>query len=647
MASRETRGRKKAKLNPAGEDAALAGLPSLDGPEIVLEREVLPEPERMHVTEPAPNVEEDIVDTATPPSLRRRAGKAAVNDNKPGASGQHAETSSDDVPVGPARKNNKGGVRKDQDGRKGRSGATGGGPGTRGRRADKGLPAPGYELPPRETPQRKTGRSRRSPPPAQVQGHDDGGLEEEDAPFMDAVVKVFCTHTEPNYSLPWQRKRQFSSNSSGFIIGGRRVLTNAHSVEHHTQVKVKKRGSDTKFLATVLAIGTECDIAMLTVEDDDFWEGVTPLEFGSLPRLQDSVTVVGYPIGGDTISVTSGVVSRIEVTSYAHGSSELLGVQIDAAINAGNSGGPAFNESGNCVGIAFQSLKNEDAENIGYVIPTPVINHFITDFERTGGYTGFPILGIEWQKMENPQLRKALGMTDHQKGVRVRRVEPTAPSAEQLQASDILLSFDGVDVANDGTVPFRRGERIAFSYLVSQRYTGETARLTILREGREHQVQVKLGSHNRLVPVHTGGKPPSYYIVAGLVFTPVSVPYLASEYGKNFEFDAPVKLLDKMMHVMADAPDQQVVVVSQVLVADINIGYEEIVNTQVLRFNGTRVNNLKHLAAMVEAATAPFLRFDLEYDQVMVLETAAAKAATPSILKTHRIPSARSEDLNA
>lgn len=79
-------------------------------------------------------------------------------------------------------------------------------------------------------------------------------------PSMDAVVKVFCVHTEPNFSLPWQRKRQYSSSSSGFVIGGRRVLTNAHSVEHYTQVKLKKRGSDTKYLATVLAIGTECDI---------------------------------------------------------------------------------------------------------------------------------------------------------------------------------------------------------------------------------------------------------------------------------------------------------------------------------------------------------------------------------------------------
>jgi len=62
--------------------------------------------------------------------------------------------------------------------------------------------------------------------------------------------------------------------------------------------------------------------------------------------------------------------------------------QIDAAINSGNSGGPAFNDKGKCVGIAFQSLKHEDAENIGYVIPTPVIKHFIEDYKKSGEYTG-------------------------------------------------------------------------------------------------------------------------------------------------------------------------------------------------------------------------------------------------------------------
>ncbi|PHT26163.1 Protease Do-like 9 [Capsicum baccatum] len=466
-------------------------------------------------------------------------------------------------------------------------------------------------------------------------------------PSMDAVVKVFCVHTEPNFSLPWQRKRQYSSSSSGFIIGGRRVLTNAHSVEHHTQVKLKKRGSDTKYLATVLSIGTECDIAMLTVNDDEFWEGVSPLEFGDLPALQDAVTVVGYPIGGYTISVTSGVVSRIEILSYVHVSTELLGLQIDAAINSGNSGGPAFNDKGKCVGIAFQSLKHEDAENIGYVIPTPVIMHFTQDYEKNGAYTGFPIIGIEWQKMENPDLRLSVGMTHNQKGVRIRRVEPTAPESNVLKPSDVILSFDGVDIANDGTVPFRHGERIGFSYLVSQKYTGDDARVKVLRKSKTLEFKIKLNAHKRLIPAHIRGKPPSYYIVAGFVFSAVSVPYLCSEYGKDYEFDAPVKLMDKLLHAMAQSIDEQLVVVSQVLVADINIGYEELVNTQVIAFNGKPVKNLKNLANMVEACKEEYLKFDLDYDQIVVLQTKNAKAATSDILAMHCIPSAMSDDLKA
>ncbi|KAJ8423032.1 hypothetical protein Cgig2_021924 [Carnegiea gigantea] len=525
------------------------------------------------------------------------------------------------------------------------------------------------------------------------------------APCMDSVVKVFCVHTEPNFSLPWQRKRQYSSSSSGFVIAGKRVLTNAHSVEYHTQVKLKKRGSDTKYLATVLAIGTECDIALLTVDDDEFWEGIIPVEFGNLPVLQDAVTVVGYPIGGDTISVTSGVVSRMEILSYVHGSTELLGLQIDAAINSGNSGGPAFSDKGKCVGIAFQSLKTEDVENIGYVIPTPVILHFITDYEKNGKYTGFPLLGVEWQKMENPDLRMSMGMGADQKGVRIRRVEPTSPESQVLKPSDVILSFDRVNIANDGTgecfihasIPLyplvgksnggcrvpgeagagptqyesygggrtlkrhnghRHGERIGFSYLVSQKYTGDSAVIKVLRKSKTLEFNITLGTHKRLIPAHLNGKRPSYYIVAGFVFTAVTVPYLRSEvswslhkmpslsgYGKDYEFDAPVKLLDKLLHAMVETADEQLVVVSQVLVSDINIGYEEIVNTQVLAFNNKPVKNLKSLVHMVESCQDDYLKFDLEYQQIVVLKTKTAKAATADILATHCIPSAMSDDL--
>ncbi|KAI9078720.1 hypothetical protein K1719_039307 [Acacia pycnantha] len=461
------------------------------------------------------------------------------------------------------------------------------------------------------------------------------------APSMDAVVKVFCVHTEPNFSLPWQRRKQYSSSSSGFIIEGRRVLTNAHSVEHHTQVKLKKRGSDTKYIATVLAIGTECDIALLTVTDDEFWEGVSPVEFGDLPTLQDAVTGLGYPIGGDTMSVTSGVVSRIEILSYAHDSTELLGVQVDAAINAGNSGGPAFSDKGKCVGIAFQSLNDGDAENIGYVIPTPIIFHFIRDYEKNEEYTGFPILGVEWQKMENPDLRLSMGMGPQQKGVRIRRIEPTAPEYHVLKSSDVILSFDGINIANDGTVPFRQGERICFSYLVSQKYTGDTTTVKVLRDSKILEYDINLATPKCLIPAHINGRLPSYYIVAGFVFAAISVPYLRSE------DDPPVSLLNKVYHAMAESVDEQLLVVSQVLVADINIGYEDIVNTQVLAFNGKPVKNLKSLVFMIESCDDEYMKFDLEHQQIVVLKTCSAKAATSDILTTHGIPSAMSDDLKA
>lgn len=153
MAGRETRGRKKAKLNPAGEDAALAGLPSLDAPEILLEPSLLPEPERLHVTEPAENPDE-IVDIGTPVPVRKRVGKEALNQEVPSTSEQPLDTSSDDVVVGkglgPAGKGAKGGLRKDQVGRTGRNAATGGGAaGTRSRRGDKGFggAAPGQSMP--------------------------------------------------------------------------------------------------------------------------------------------------------------------------------------------------------------------------------------------------------------------------------------------------------------------------------------------------------------------------------------------------------------------------------------------------------------------------------------------------------------------
>ncbi|CAN4093133.1 unnamed protein product [Withania somnifera] len=447
----------------------------------------------------------------------------------------------------------------------------------------------------------------------------------EDEAFLNAVVKVFCTHTAPDYSLPWQKQRQFASTGSAFMIGDGKLLTNAHCVEHGTQVKVKRRGDDTKYVAKVLARGVECDIALLTVENKDFWKGAEPLRFGHLPHLQDAVTVVGYPLGGDTISVTKGVVSRVEVTSYAHGSSD---------------GGPAFNDDGDCIGVAFQVFRSDEVENIGYVIPTTVVSHFLEDYERNGKYSGFPCLGVLLQKLENPALRACLRVPSNE-GVLVRKIEPTSDVSNVLKEGDVIVSFDGVRVGCEGTVPFRSSERIAFRYLISQKFTGDVAELGIIRAGELLKVQAVLKPRVHLVPYHIEGGQPSYLIVAGLVFTPLSEPLIEEE----CEDTIGLKLLTKARYSSAKFEGEQIVILSQVLANEVNIGYEDLSNEQILKLNGTRIRNIHHLAHLVDSCKDKYLVFEFEDNFLVVLEREAASSASSSILKDYGIPAERSSDL--
>lgn len=458
---------------------------------------------------------------------------------------------------------------------------------------------------------------------------------------LDSVVKIFTVSSSPNYFLPWQNKSQRESMGSGFVLHGRRIVTNAHVVADHTFVLVRKHGSPTKYRAEVEAIGHECDLALLSVENEEFWEGMNPLELGDIPFLQEAVAVVGYPQGGDNISVTKGVVSRVEPTQYVHGASQLMAIQIDAAINPGNSGGPAI-MGDKVAGVAFQNLAG--AENIGYIIPVPVIKHFISGVEERGKYVGFCSLGLSCQPTENAQLREHFKMHPAMTGVLISKINPLSNAHKLLKKDDIVLAFDGVPIANDGTVPFRNRERITFDHLVSMKKPGEEALIKVLRDGVELEFNIALHPLQPLVPVHQFDKLPSYYIFAGLLFIPLTQPYL-HEYGEDWYNSCPRRLCERALRELPEKPGQQLVILSQVLMDDINAGYERLSELQVKKVNGVEVENLKHLCSLVENCEEESLRFDLDDERVVVLNYQKAKLATTRILKRHRIPSAISTDL--
>lgn len=512
-------------------------------------------------------------------------------------------------------------------------------------------------------------------------------MEDEDAggalQGLDACCKVYALHNEPNWQQPWQRKSQNNSSASAFVVrnpasGERALITNTHAVEYASMVKVRARGADERYVATVDAIAPDADLALLSVHDSAFWdETLQPVELAGLPQLQSRILAVGFPIGGESLAITSGVVSRLDVVSYAHGGQQLLALQVDSAINAGASGAPAFDEGGKCRGVAFQSLKGDSVENVGYVIPSSVVQHFLEDVcFRKRSYAYYPVLGAQLQTMESPHLRTSKGMQQGQKGVLVQRIEPTLPVYQYLCKGDVLMSFNGTQIANDASIQFRNGERVHFSVLVSSMFDGDSADVEILRDGARKNLRVPLCRPKRLVPAHLNDQSPQYFVIASLVFTNLSAPYLRAVYGKDFELEGSVRLIDKLLHGMKHHEDEEVVVLSQVLGSNIALGYEGtkqtflvsilpgVVPDSSLRYkrfffvlvemsnliceevNGTRIRNVRQLAYTVDTCKDEYLRFDLEdYTQSIVLRTEDAREATNRVLEFHGIPADRSSNL--
>jgi S1-C subfamily serine protease len=158
-----------------------------------------------------------------------------------------------------------------------------------------------------------------------------------------SVVKIFCTSNRLNLSSPWERGTAGESSGSGIWLGGRRILTNEHLVDYATQLSVQPNDSAERIPAEVVFASPEMDLAIIEMDEVPFDDFEPPQFAEGLPNLRSKVQVYGFPEGGHSISVTEGIVSRIEYLPYSHGAFGLR-LQVDAAINPGNSGGPAYVE---------------------------------------------------------------------------------------------------------------------------------------------------------------------------------------------------------------------------------------------------------------------------------------------------------------
>jgi S1-C subfamily serine protease len=451
--------------------------------------------------------------------------------------------------------------------------------------------------------------------------------------IQNSLVRITVTEAEPDYKAPWNAGAIQRGVGAGFVIDGSRIMTNAHVVSNSRYLTVEREGDPNKYRATVLFVAHDCDLALITVSAPDFFKNMTPLKFGGIPELESTVSAYGYPIGGERMSVTAGIVSRIDFQLYTHSSiDQHLAIQISAQINPGNSGGPVM-QNGKVIGVAFQGYSGDVAQGVAYMVPTPVIRRFLKDIED-GHYNGYVDLAITYSKLQNPAQRKFLGLKDDDRGVLVTTVVAAGPCAKVLRQGDVLLAMDDHPIASDSNVELE-GARVEFPEVVERKFKGDKVKLNIWRDKQPMTVNVELNTvWPYAIQGHRYDVRPRYVVYGGLLFQPLNLDlidaYQPTDLRIRHFFDYFV-----LEQIYLEHPD--VIVLTNILPDPINTYLAAYRGGIVDEINGKKIRTLEELAKTFSETPDRFVVKMIGEGPPLVLDPKQVEAARERIKTRYNV----------
>jgi S1-C subfamily serine protease len=454
-----------------------------------------------------------------------------------------------------------------------------------------------------------------------------------------SVVQIFTEFVEPNWAAPWIFDIPRRASGTGFLIDGNRIMTNAHVVAWTTQLVVRKYHDPKPYFAKVEFVAHDIDLAVIKIDDPDFYKGMKPLDFGPLPQVRSPVVTYGFPAGGQQISYTRGVVSRIEVEGYVHpGNRAYLAVQTDAAINPGNSGGPVIQDD-KVVGVAFEGIAG--LQSTGYFIPTVIIHHFLDDI-NDGVYDGVPEAGLRLSPLQNPAFRSMLKLPeDSKQGVRVDQILDVPTTQALIKPNDVIMQVGDYPVDDDGTITYD-GNTVGVSAAVDLAQNGDTVPMKIWRDGQ--MIDVKLPVKVDKDDDAQGNQYdvlPHYYIYGGLVFTPLSLDYLKT-LGQDWTVSAGRELIYELYYRHIEDPKHwrpEPVVLASILDDSVNANFTTRGQALVDKINGVTINRLSDVPKAFAATAGPDAIIEFLPDHHFeVIRKDDAEKANPDILSTYSVP---------
>jgi S1-C subfamily serine protease len=465
----------------------------------------------------------------------------------------------------------------------------------------------------------------------------------------NSVVKIFSTMRYPDPFKPWTKQAPSEATASGVVIEGKRILTNAHAVLYASQVQIQANAAGDKLSASVIAIAPGIDLAVLQLDDPSFFDTHPPVQRASkLPQIKDPVLAYGFPTGGSSLSITKGIVSRIEFAAYNYPVSGLR-IQIDAAINPGNSGGPAI-AGDKMIGLAFSRLGG-DSQNIGYIIPNDEVDLFLKDI-ASGHYVGKASMHDDLQTLENPALREYLKLDKSVEGMVVHRPDKSDASYP-LKEWDVLTRIGDTPIDNQGMVKVDKDLRVSFGYMIQKVSKDGKLPLTVVRAGKSLKVELPVSAEYPTLVSDLHGEYPSYFVYGPLVFSRATRQFLGA-FENNANLMRVLSFVKSPLVIRAFDPpsddlEELVIVSSPFFPHKLANGYSNPAGSVVYSVNGTPVKSLKHLVAMLRDLKDSFvtLEFAAKGGEALVFSRSSLVAATDDILTDNGVRAQGSPDMLA
>ncbi|WPJ96875.1 hypothetical protein SH580_04040 [Coraliomargarita algicola] len=449
-----------------------------------------------------------------------------------------------------------------------------------------------------------------------------------------ALVEIEITKTGYNYQIPWNTSTQ-QSRKNGIVIADHQILTTADGFSGHTLCRVRKGGIPHQYTATLKWIDYYANIAILDIEDPIFWEGMRPTRLCQQIPQSGELQIIRWRNG--RIEERAAEIVRLFVgkskMSYVHH------LTLSASTEMDSTGWAEVVLSGNQI----VGLTTSYADDKLSILPAPFITS-VLEQKAKGQDVGIGHFDFSIMSGKNPALLASKGMPHTDIGVVVTQVGSRRLAANTLQVGDVLLAINGFEIDNDGKyIDPTYGRLSLYGLATRDNHAGDALPMRIWREQQELTVDYILPRADftkDLVPERLYDQAPEYLIAGGLLFQPITGPYL-NTYGKNRPL-----LLEYYSH-HAELPERNgLVIVSSVIPDPYNRGYESVRQLIVDRINGQIIHSIADISEALAHPQGEFHRLEFMPDQGLkhiVLDAASMEAATQRILKHYNIPSARSE----